>query len=410
MNNPYIQSQDKINWKQYLLLLFLPINFLFDFFSVFYTSGRGQSEIALLRGLIILILFFTMIPNTNFKSLITKSIWIFIIYISILIPFASDIQYSINVSTKVFTSLLCFTLSYRYINSELSMKVFCKSIFFLYLILFLSLILNNYFNLGGGLYSKEIDFQAGGYTDDWNVLTYLLLISPLYYTFESNILKKRLFSLFFISTLIILIISFKRIAIGGVIFGFLVFSYHYNKKKIFKNFILIIIALSLLLPFYSIILKSQYFAREDRFRKGAFEEEARYLESIYIWDEILSFNNIKKSMFGMEAFNSVGKYANNYFNKRQAHIDYNLIVISNGIIGLLLYLSIYFSIFNNRRKLLLKPNNLKIKILNGTFWSLFYTSLFTSFGGQMYSITFRSIIFLFMGSILRYLRNTSNER
>ena len=88
------------------------------------------------------------------------------------------------------------------------------------------------------------------------------------------------------------------------------------------------------------IIFKQYDARRDRFEEGALTSEARYLETIAIWDAILSFENPAKSLFGLEAFHSMGGYGAGRFRGRQAHVDYNLILVTNGLVGLFLYLNI----------------------------------------------------------------------
>ena len=58
---------------------------------------------------------------------------------------------------------------------------------------------------------------------------------------------------------------------------------------------------------YSDVLEERIFARGDRIEgnyKDIIETEYRYLESIVVWDNILSFDNISESLLGLEAYNS----------------------------------------------------------------------------------------------------------
>ena len=140
------------------------------------------------------------------------------------------------------------------------------------------------------------------------------------------------------------------------------------------------------------IIFKQYDARRDRFEEGALTSEARYLETIAIWDAILSFENPAKSLFGLEAFHSMGGYGAGRFRGRQAHVDYNLILVTNGLVGLFLYLNIYFTIYRYYMKKTIKgkisnshhnqSNKNKEKIFIAVFWALFLTSMFTSLGGH----------------------------
>ena len=92
-----------------------------------------------------------------------------------------------------------------------------------------------------------------------------------------------------------------------------------------------------------------------------------------------------------------GTYVAEFINGEKPHIDYNLIVNTIGIVGLTLYLSIFYFIYKKRMRLKTRRfKNKTFRELDSIFYVLFFTQFITSFGGQMYAFTFRMIIFLYL--------------
>ena len=403
----------KENWTFILVTYIIPFNIAWDFLSIFYTQSVGL--LSIIRAVIIIGLYLIILPrvlNSYSLNKTSRSIFHFTIYILILLLFSSKPLYSAIVSSKILLSILMFPLGYMMVNSPIRFNILISRIALNYYIIILGFFLSNVFNLGGYTYAEEVDFQTGGYSDGWNNLTYALLLSPLILIYQDlGKWKKAIITLSALIILVLLIISFKRIAIAGLVLGFVIYFVISGKVAGFIK-ILVTTGLFILIsyPIYQDIIDSQLFARKKRFEQGWLEQEARYLETIYVWNETFSFDNMAKSLIGLEAFNSVGNYANGAFGRRQLHVDYNLIMNTCGILGLVLYMRIFYLIITNAlimrrkykfRKILTNRNSILIAVL----FVLSITPLFTSFGGQMYHLSFRSMIFLFLGAITRYLEN-----
>jgi uncharacterized membrane protein YfcA len=263
------------------------------------------------------------------------------------------------------------------------------------------------FNLGQRTYSLDVEL---GFISGLNTYTYLILLAPLYYLFESSRLRKLLYNILFVAMVIYVIVSFKRVAIAGIFVGYFVFFSVYRKQiKLVKYTLLLALALFALSPLYKSVLGKQFEARKDRFENNALENESRYLETPVIWNEVLGFSNPIKSVFGLEAFNTIGMYGGGSFKERMAHVDFNGIVISNGLFGLFLYFNIYYSIFKRKSKQKYSPKSNNYRTANAVFWALYVTSLFTSLSGGIMELAFRSIIFVYMGALIRYMELLSNE-
>jgi hypothetical protein len=164
----------------------------------------------------------------------------------------------------------------------------------------------------------------------------------------------------------------------------------------------IVLIIALLYPFFGEMVEKRLEARSDRFESGALEREGRFLESQFVWEQALSFEDPAKSLFGLEGFYSVGNYAEGRFGERQLHVDYNLIVNTIGLVGLLLYIGMFVQIGLRMRKVrryaAIEPS-LDV-LLHSVFWMLLLNQFITSFAGQMYHVSYRLIVFVFMGAIL----------
>jgi hypothetical protein len=198
-------------------------------------------------------------------------------------------------------------------------------------------------------------------------------------------------------------VSIKRIAIIGLITGNLTRMFFVPKNLSWiRSAILIACAAGCAFLLVEDIVMERLELRSNRFESGAIEREGRYLESYYVWDEVSSFENPAKSLLGLEGFNSVGNYADGGFGERQLHVDYNLIVNTIGLVGLFLYFLMFYQLF---RSMMRVRNNLRMFpkeriLLLSTFWMLLVNQFITSTAGQMYHVSYRLIVFVFLGAIL----------
>ena len=114
----------------------------------------------------------------------------------------------------------------------------------------------------------------------------------------------------------------------------------------------------------------------------------------------------------MEAFNSAGTYAGGKFGDRQLHVDYNNIINTIGIVGLIIYLIMFIQIWRSFKKTLrgLIIKDKFSKTMKSIFYSFFIKQFITSVAGQMYNITFRMIVFIFLGAALGYFNQLKKEQ
>lgn len=388
----------------------IPINLLFDLSLSFFDKG---GIVPAFRAFIMIVIILPVILKNVHNNKYYRWNIIFSVYVLINIFFSSDIVKSSLVSFKVIISMLMFIVGFNFFSIPVNFRRLNNSMFFVLIILLLNYVLSNYFNIGVSYYDKSSSFFVGNLSDNWNIYTYALLVVPLLlFEFRNNKKKTKLIYALAVINGIVLLLSIKRIAISGLFLGLFLFSIlTFKFKGLLKNLIVLAIVMVSTFPLYNNLLLSRLEARSDRFESGSLEKEARYLETFYVWEEVLSFKEPSKSIFGLEAFNSVGNYANGSFGPRNLHVDYNLIVNTIGLLGFILYFKVFLEIYRNYRTVknnIRHPNKL-IKMQKVFIIIFLIMPFFTSFAGQMYGMTFRMIIFTYLGANLGSLVDYSKR-
>lgn len=339
-------------------------------------------------------------------------ILLFSVYTLCIALISTDVSTSLINTIKIIIPMCAILIGFHFFNSKERIKFLAKSMNITLLILVLNFILSNIFSLGSSTYTEEEGFLMGQLSDNWNVFTYSILTVPviLHYKTKRGKWKTAILASF---TAILVILSIKRIAIIGLLGGGLINLFLTLKtKRIIQVSVLIVLIMVVTYPIYGKLLSSRFEARSTRFEDGGLEKEARYLETFYVWEDVFSLDPFEKSLFGMEGFNSAGNYANGKFGDRQLHVDYNNIVNTVGLVGLILYLTIFVQLWRR-----FKSYTAKIEIhdkfsqtMKGVFYTFFIIQFVTSFAGQMYNITFRLILFIFIGASMGYFYQLSLKK
>jgi len=336
----------------------------------------------------------------------------FAIYCIINVLLSTDINKSLNITLKVLIPMLSFIIGFNLINSIKKLIILNNSVIYIFVILVFNYIISQTLGIGKSVYTGGSDFLVGGMDDNWNVFTYSVLITPLILNFIRTNKTKRIWVLSLsLITAMLVFISLKRIAITGLIAGnFIRFSLAPKVLIAFRVILGSALVLMITLPLYENLIKVRLDARSSRFELGSIERESRYLETFYVWEEVFSFDNPAKSIFGLQGFNSVGNYASGRFGKRNLHMDYNLIINTIGIVGFFLYFMVFFEIFINFKRIYQQSrlSQETKKQLKATFYMLLITPFVTSIAGQMYHISYRLIVFVYLGSIIGILYHTSH--
>lgn len=395
-----------------IILNILIIHVLFDILA-YWTPSRGW--FGMVRGAFFIYLFLYYLIKYKYpKNWGSTVIIIFSIYSILLIPFATNIIESSRITLQVLSSILLYPIAYSIVKTERDMFVVTRSIFIVIILLVVNFTISNIWKLGNYSYSSDsAKLYLGNYADAVNIFVYCLFVLPLILMFFGS--KKIIISALAIFLLVVIALSTKRIAAITTIFGVLLYVYINRAmlKSVLSRIIIVSILFLIISPIFLSSVIDRWTVRDEagRLESDAYKSEGRYFETLAVWDEILSFSSFSKSFFGLEAFNSPGLYAGGRFGGRQIHVDYNLIVHTTGLLGLFFYLYMYYSIFRNYKYYIRKPSfiNIDLKVYHSVFLLLYFGSLITSLAGQMYNISFRSLIFLLLGAITGYLKSTHKK-
>jgi len=382
-----------------LLKYYLPLNLLFDVFTS--TIWESSTSSASIRGAILtIIILIAWIKEPNDKIYIPFIFYT--IYIILLFPFASDFLESVRLSSKALLIIWTFPIFYVYSHLYTN-KVIIRNILLLSIILIANYTISTIYGIGTSAYTDSQEFLVGNLSDTWLAYTFILFLYIIILkTKNIKISVKFVYLILFTLLVVQLLLGLKRTAIIVFFLGILIYLFLEKLNyKLIITYILGFIFVLLLLNQYSDVLKNRIAARGSRVEgkyQDIIESEYRYLESFYVWEKTLSFNNISESLFGLEAFNSVGNYGTkNLFGHRVLHVDYNLIVNTTGLVGLFFYFYIFYYIYlrYKERKIYL---DFKYREL---FLVIFFTQFIASIGGQMLTVTYGSIKFIFMAIALK---------
>lgn len=391
-----------------LVKYLITINLLFDVFSF---GSRAGGFMAIFRASIIYIIFLYEYFIKKMRFNFFPSIIIFSLYSLSQLVFAQDFLYSLRVTLQIITSLLSFYLGYNIIKNENDLKDYFSQYFFVYIIIIINIIISNYFKLGIDGYTKDQDYVVGGLYDQWSTFSYSILFFPILLQITYTKKKKLLLIIFVSIVFILLLLSIKRSAIITVFIGLIIFGrYLVTKKQLVLTIVTVLTILFLTSPFYLDLFKYRFEQRNKEKKIDDvyyLQEEGRYLEFIYLYEKYIFDKPFLEVLFGKKAFDSRGALQGVLGIDRQLHVDYTLIFYTIGLIGLFLFFNIYrelFLIINKLRNFSYsRMNNNFTKTLWVTSIVLVYCSLYTSLGGQMYNLTFRMMIFMSLGVILKYL-------
>ena len=402
--------------KHFSYILMLSI--IFDISTYFYGDS---SNMPMIRGIIIYgYVFFIINKFLHYKqAALNLSIILLLLYWLILIPFSSKPIVSLNFYSKaVFPFIILFIVNNS--NSTIrDFKYFFISFSFIILASILFFFIVNLLGINNESYvnSEVTSYIYTGLSDGklYAQAVAIILFPFIWYSF--TLTKKQKYYIYILLFLVIVfsIISVRRTTYMIIILGTLLFYYFSNRiNLLFKVVPSLILILLLSSPLWISYLKSRIELRANVYNQDySFKEEGRYMETIFVLKESVIDADLKRFFIGKELFNSSGIYGDGVYGDRKLHVDYINILFSSGAIGVILYIILYIVLLKTFLKKW-KNNNMlpKYLLLNlkGLFISMYITSIFISFSGQMYEMTFRTMLFGTMGIIISILNNSQSNK
>ncbi|MFT5822591.1 MAG: hypothetical protein ACI8ZM_003847 [Crocinitomix sp.] len=394
---------------QRIINYIIPINLVMDLLLVV-TKNVAFIKAALMTALLVHLMIKYLGKHRDYN-------WIFVFgfYALIIALISTDLFTSLINTIKIIIPMFCILIGYHFFNTKEKIKMVANSMKITLIIIIINLAICTVLGIGNENYIEEGEegqFLMGQLSDHWNMFTYSILTVPIILHFQTK--RGKIYTAFLaFFNAILVILSIKRIAIIGLLGGgFINLFFTLSTKKIITFLSVIIIVVAVTFPLYSSFLQARFDARSDRFEEGSLEKESRLLETFYVWEDATSFKPVSKSLFGLEAFNSAGNYGGGRFGDRQLHVDYNNIVNTIGLVGLVIYLIVFIQLWTSFKFYL---NQIVIRdkfsqTMKATFYTFFIIQFMTSLAGQMYNITFRMILFIFLGSAIGYFKQLKNRQ
>ena len=399
--------------KKLIVAYFPLICIIFDITVMHSVRVQGVSTIATYRGMItLLLLIFLWIKYVKLEKYFTPLlIYIFYLCFLFLIKSPSINSYLASFShiLKINISICLYPLAYYTIRDLKYLKKLNDALVLTLAIFIIYILVVNIFNIGQNMY-VNIDGDSYGTRgvinsgmlggNSANILAYIILLIPLI-----NVTIHRKFkivkNILFISAIIILALILRRSSIIIVIMGYLIYLFSIKNKPIYYKYIALIpIIFILTWPIYGDFLMNAIYLRGiETFQVEIVESEKRTIESTFILAKAISFQDPIYSLFGGNILTNPNIPGTSLY--RSLHSDYTVIVHKSGLIGLVLYLLILIAIIKHYYSLKKLHYN---DLLSTVFWILILTSSALAYPGRFTSITFRSIVFLYLGSILGIMK------
>lgn len=345
---------------------------------------------------------------------IFNSIFIFLFFLFFLIFFMSSNYYvSYKDFIKFSIGFLSLPIGYNILGTENSIVKYWKVLLIIAHIYIINAIIANVFHLGGGYTNNGImTFETGNlFSAALYVNVYTLVMLPFFVRFN----HKRLY-MFGLMSLIaaLVVVNMKRtpilcVVVAAIIFVLVLMYLNFKYGHLVNNTSLkyvLVFSLFLGLTFWAFqdIIERQLQQRDKKMKVQNIEKEARLLEFLYVYDEIVRNGDVKTFLLGKETFNTVGTYANGRFGARMIHQDYTLLLHSTGVVGFIWYIGfqICILILPFRRKYsILYVVNRDNRLLLAIYASFICVHLIAMGSGTTRLVFENTVCYLTVGMILR---------
>lgn len=387
-------KNNKLSWILFILIL----NAVADNTTKYFppkTLNPGS-----VRMVMILVTIFLLMRYKNVLYSIPAYLRIAILYFLFIGLFSSNYITTLIGSIILITPWLLYHLSFTLTTSIHDLKRLIKALFFSTIVTIISLTVAQLYGVGESAYVEDTFYTGGADTEITIVLAFFVLISVfLLENIKMSKKNKILFLITTIAALTFVVVNMRRGPIFGLIIGLFTYymlTYQLFTAKFIKTVIILIIGGSVIYFFmFDTFEKRLEYRTRD---KNKLENEGRYKETQMILGQ-LSELNVKRLFFGDEFLNSYSNLG------RSLHVDYNQIIHGGGLIGLIIYLNIFFQSYLRLRRMssfntlnidkssLLKTKRFKILLI-----SLIIMYLVVGFSKIMIVFGASSMFFIFLGS------------
>jgi hypothetical protein len=400
--------------KKVRFLVFLPIILmLFDVGFVFYESG---SIITYFKAIIVIVFLVLNFKELTKYFLFNKYIIIFSLYVLILLPFSNEFETSLRNTIKAIPQFFYFFVGIHFFRSKKEFDALSLAMIFLIVISFIGSIVGYMWGIGGSFAYGVDDLGSAGLLSGGKFYPVAISVTILFAfiafkEIKFNFLEKTIFLTTTFGSYVFILLSMRRTAIALPIIGILTLMFQ-NRQLFSKNLkivIIMVVLFSITSPLYINMLTVRFERRKEmgRFEENFYETEARYVSTVKILQDIASFNNPTKILFGTNVLAGGWKGGEAH---RMLHADQEQLLDTTGIFGFLLYILIFikFYLLYKRMKVFEKKSQIK-HLYSSMFLSIILISVAIMLNGSLFIVTFRTIAFLYMGALVGQLIHTRNN-
>jgi hypothetical protein len=416
-------------FRNNVLYIFPAINIVWRSLAGFlypYVSGQYNQDLIITVFLeIFVVIFFSIKLILKRRSQINSIgylILFYIAYIFLLLGRTSDIWFSFKRILGISSYLLLFLAVFLYTSNRYQIGLLVKSSLLFVIGFELLITVSTILKLGFIQTDGQL-IRLTGYTFfDIGGFVFTLSLFPIFFEWFKR--KKWMLLIIYLLGFVSIILTTKRAWVVIISFNlvYYIFSRLINNGRIRKSvtYFLIILLVSFLIisPTLINIFKERLPNRLEHIISSSekIEINGRYLEySSYYFVLRHSSDPLTFFLFGTEIFNSQGKYPFEFEpdNDRIIHADYAAFLYGTGFLGIIVYLSIFYKIYQKNKyynKILGKiPNNSHLELLLIVSAFLIITLFFHGFSeGYLNPIT-RILPFLFIGTLMGYFRTIINQ-
>jgi hypothetical protein len=356
----------------------------------------GELRVVLLLGFILL-----MLPLFRLNRP-TSLVLLFVAYLFVLVPLASEPLRSLQGVMKPAIALLMLPLGYAFFKQVEQLNRLHYGIVVAVVILLVNFVLAQVFKFGQSPYAEDV-YVGGGATEMAYVFAYSLLMMPLVFRIlpASERSKRIAFGVLLFAALVVMFIVFRRGALLGLACGLAVFTLLSPARRSVQLVRFGAVAALLFMfssPLYIDTVRRMVDQRGDITGFVSNTETGRMAEFGKIGGRVAS-GSFSDALFGSEPFNSRAALG----TARSLHVDYMNLLSGTGLVGLSLYLLIHvvtaWELFRRARTATLPI----ARELRDTGYAIMATSIVISFSSQIYMITSLSLVFLYLGALLGVL-------
>jgi hypothetical protein len=383
------------------------IIFIFFFNSMVEISTEfvfGGIHIGLVRGFIIILLIGYLVKDVKFSGA-GLAIIFFLLYIFILITRNTNFLYALNQLSGVAISLLMFPVALSHFDLETGLPKLRKCIFVVLFILIVHFIWAQIFSFGRDAYGLNVYLGGGGIYQAYTI-AYILLFLPFIIATTSPARIRNYELVAVILSVIPVLMIFRRAAVLSLFFGIIIFILFTKERTSFLKYSFV--ACILFIPAMPYAFETVSQRLEARSLDIEQQQMSRRGGEIPLIVNVLGTSEMDRVLFGSEMFD----YKTLANTDRSLHVDIARLVIGAGIIGFLLYLSVFFRIWSSnyfyRKKIM--DSSLRCTLF-ATLLALSVAFAFFSYSSQLTQVSSLSTLMTFLGIHAKYTReyNELNE-